>query len=93
MPVRTAVLAAAVVAAAGLSACTAGAGRGDAVALTATDSTCEVASTELPAGHHTFAITNNGSKVTEVYVYAKAGDAFTGSSPRRRTSVPARPTS
>ncbi len=79
MPVRTAVLAAAaLVGAAGLSACTTSASGGDTIALTATDSTCEAASTELPAGHHTFAITNKGSKVTEVYVYAPAGDgAFT----------------
>jgi iron uptake system component EfeO len=79
VPVRTAVLAAAaLVGAAGLTACSSSAAGGDAIALTATDSSCEAASTELPAGHHTFAITNKGSKVTEVYVYAPAGDgAFT----------------
>src|SRR6187200_3021002 len=79
VPVSTAVLAAAaLVGAAGLTACSSSAAGGDAIALTATDSSCEAASTELPAGHHTFAITNKGSKVTEVYVYAPAGDgAFT----------------
>ncbi len=79
VPVGTAVLAAAaLVSAAGLTACSSSAAGGDAIALTATDSSCEAASTELPAGHHTFAITNKGSKVTEVYVYAPAGNgAFT----------------
>ncbi len=79
VPVGTAVLAAAaLVSAAGLTACSSSAAGGDAIALTATDSSCEAASTELPAGHHTFAITNKGSKVTEVYVYAPAADgAFT----------------
>jgi iron uptake system component EfeO len=44
--------------------------QGDTVAIKATDTTCEVALAELPAGAHTFAIANKGSKVTEVYVYA-----------------------
>jgi iron uptake system component EfeO len=74
VPVRTALLAAASLAGAGLTGCTSSASGGDAIALTATDSRCTAASTELPAGHHTFAITNKGSKVTEVYVYAPAGD-------------------
>ncbi len=41
------------------------------ITVTATDSECTVAKTELPAGTHTFAITNKGSKVTEFYVYGK----------------------
>ena len=41
------------------------------------DTACDVAETELPAGGTTFAVTNKGTKVTEVYVYAKSGDAFT----------------
>lgn len=41
----------------------------DAVAVTATDSTCEVATAEGTTGHNTFAVTNNGTKVTEFYVF------------------------
>ncbi|SBW22999.1 hypothetical protein FDG2_3412 [Candidatus Protofrankia californiensis] len=47
------------------------------VAITATDSTCEVARTALPAGETTFAVTNKGSKVTEVYVYGERDGAYT----------------
>jgi iron uptake system component EfeO len=43
------------------------------IAVTATDTECKVARTELVAGAHTFAVTNKGSKVTEFYVYAKGG--------------------
>ena len=77
MTARTTALAAALVAACGLTACSSGAAAETTVELTATDSSCEVARTELAAGHTTFAITNDGSKVTEVYVYGKSGDAFT----------------
>lgn len=52
------------------SASTSGAGT---VQVTATDSTCALSHTALSAGTTTFAITNKGSRVTEVYVYA-AGD-------------------
>ena len=38
--------------------------------MTATDTECKVAKTESAAGTVTFAITNNGTKVTEFYVYA-----------------------
>lgn len=48
----------------------------DAVAVTATDSTCEPATTTLPAGQTTFSVTNKGTKTTELYVYAASGDAF-----------------
>jgi iron uptake system component EfeO len=68
---------AALVAAGCLSACTSGEAAESAVKLTATDSRCDVASTELTAGPTTFAITNDGSKVTEVYVYAKRGGTYT----------------
>jgi len=77
MTARTTALAAALVAACGLTACSSGAAAETTVELTATDSSCEVARTELAAGHTTFAITNDGSKMTEVYVYGKSGDAFT----------------
>ncbi len=57
------------------SACQAGGGTtsGTDIAITSTDSACEVARSSVPAGAHTFAVANKGSKVTEVYVYA-AGD-------------------
>lgn len=41
-----------------------------AVAITATDSGCRVAKTDLAAGARSFNVTNGGDKVTEVYVYA-----------------------
>jgi uncharacterized cupredoxin-like copper-binding protein len=47
------------------------------VAVTATDSTCEPATTTLPAGDTTFSVTNKGTETTELYVYAASGDAFT----------------
>lgn len=49
----------------------------DAVSVTATDSSCEVSAAEGVTGHSTFAVTNNGSKVTEFYVFA-AGDRALG---------------
>jgi Cupredoxin-like domain len=66
--------------AAGLAACGGsadGAGSSAAVAVTADDDSCTVADTELPAGDTTFEVTNEGSKVTEVYVYGESGGAFT----------------
>ncbi|MFJ5552276.1 iron uptake system protein EfeO [Streptomyces sp. NPDC093225] len=41
---------------------------GDAVAIKATDSACEVSAKEFPAGKVVFDVENKGSKVTEVYV-------------------------
>jgi iron uptake system component EfeO len=41
--------------------------------VTASDAACQIATTQLPAGAHTFSVTNRGSKVTEFYVYAKDG--------------------
>ncbi|MBS9373917.1 iron uptake system protein EfeO [Rhodococcus sp. B50] len=49
----------------------------EAVSVTATDSSCEVSAAEGVTGHSTFAVTNNGSKVTEFYVFA-AGDRALG---------------
>lgn len=43
------------------------------VKVTASDDACELESTDLAAGSTTFRVTNTGSKVTEVYIYA-AGD-------------------
>ncbi|MGA9871250.1 MAG: iron uptake system protein EfeO [Rhodococcus sp. (in: high G+C Gram-positive bacteria)] len=51
---------------------------GDAdIAVTASDTTCDVASTEGSTGNSTFQVTNNGSKVTEFYVYGD-GDRVMG---------------
>ncbi|MEZ7240356.1 iron uptake system protein EfeO [Rhodococcus sp. GXMU-t2271] len=49
----------------------------DSIAVTATDNACEVAATKGPTGHSTFSITNNGTTVTEFYVFA-AGDRVMG---------------
>jgi len=64
------------VAAIGLTACASDEAAAGAIELTATDSACEVARTDLAAGNTTFAISNEGNKVTEVYVYAKSGQKF-----------------
>lgn len=45
----------------------------DAIAVTAANTTCDVAQTQLTAGKHSFQVSNTGSQATEVYVYA-AGD-------------------
>jgi iron uptake system component EfeO len=47
------------------------------IAVTATDSTCDVGASEGTTGNSTFQITNNGSKVTEFYVYGE-GDRVMG---------------
>ncbi len=65
-----------VLAAAGMGACSSNATEG-AIAITATNDTCKVAKTDLQAGKFTFAVKNDGSDVTEVYVYAK-GDEVKG---------------
>jgi iron uptake system component EfeO len=53
------------------------AGTGGPIAVTATDTGCEVAQSAVPAGTHVFAITNSGAKVTEFYVYGP-GDRVMG---------------
>jgi iron uptake system component EfeO len=50
---------------------------GAGVAITATDSTCEVAKTTLDPGAVTFTVTNKGNQATEVYVYGDNDGAFT----------------
>lgn len=57
--------------------CTSKAGSGESIAITATDTACEVANTDLSSGDHTFRVTNKGSDVTEVYVYGD-GDKVMG---------------
>src|SRR3954452_7161292 len=49
----------------------------DTVAVAATDTACDVDKDTLPAGTHSFRVTNAGSKVTEFYVYAE-GDRIMG---------------
>lgn len=49
----------------------------DTIAVTATDDACEVAASEAATGLATFSITNDGTKVTEFYVFA-AGDRVMG---------------
>jgi iron uptake system component EfeO len=58
----------------GTSTSAAAAGR---VAVSASDRACRLDRTTLEAGSTTFAVRNTGSKVTELYVYGKQGDAFT----------------
>jgi iron uptake system component EfeO len=47
------------------------------IAVSATDTECKVARSDSTAGSVHFAVTNNGSKVTEFYVYAE-GDRVMG---------------
>ncbi len=54
-----------------------GSGDGGAIDVVATDDACEVGRTDLDAGPHTFNVTNEGSRVTEFYVYAE-GDRIMG---------------
>lgn len=67
---------------AGCGADDAGTGSGDQggdgpIAVTATDTACDVAVAEAPAGTVEFEITNQGTKVTEFYLYAE-GDRIVG---------------
>jgi iron uptake system component EfeO len=48
-----------------------------AIAVTATDSSCQVSKSEAPAGNITFQVTNKGNKVTEFYLYG-TGDRIMG---------------
>ena len=49
----------------------------DTIAVTATDTACDVSTDTLQAGTHDFKVTNKGSKTTEFYVYAE-GDRIMG---------------
>lgn len=49
----------------------------DGVAITATDSACEVATTSFAPGKVTFSVTNKGSQVTEVYLYGEQDGKYT----------------
>ena len=52
-------------------------GGGKPVAVKASDKSCDVATSSVAAGRQTFAVTNKGSNITEVYVYA-SGDRVMG---------------
>lgn len=56
-----------------VAACSSSATKRPTVAVTATDTECRLATTSLTAGAHKFEVQNQGSTVTEVYVYA-SGD-------------------
>ena len=71
-----ALIVAALLAVPALAACGGGTS-GPSVKVTAGDTSCAVAKTSLTPGKTTFAVHNSGSKVTEVYVYAKSGSGFT----------------
>ena len=61
-----------------LGACSSDDGNGgSAIAITATDTTCDVAQTQLPPGKHSFSVDNRGSQVTEVYLYGKGDKVVT----------------
>ena len=57
--------------------CSSKADDADKVAVTATETACEVATTDLAPGSTTFSVTNDGDQVTEVYVYGE-GDRIEG---------------
>ncbi len=52
-------------------------GGGDAIAIMATQTECRVAQTQLSSGKHTFSVDNQGSEVTEVYVYGSGDKVVT----------------
>jgi iron uptake system component EfeO len=60
----------AVLAGVALTSCQAKGAPGD-ITVTASDSACELSGTEASTGPSTFVITNNGTKVTEFYVYGE----------------------
>lgn len=49
-----------------------------AVAVDSGDDTCTLSTTTIPAGDVTFTVTNSGSDVTELYVYAEDGTTIVG---------------
>ncbi|MFD7005633.1 MULTISPECIES: iron uptake system protein EfeO [Rhodococcus] len=48
----------------------------DDITVTASDDTCDVSADSGTTGNNTFQVTNNGSKVTEFYVYAEGDRAM-----------------
>lgn len=58
-----------------LAACSEG-GLGTVVKVAAGDESCRVEKTRLRSGPHTFKVRNDGSKVTEIYVYGRSDSGF-----------------
>ncbi len=54
-----------------LAGCTAKQSDDEAIAVTSTNDSCELASTEATTGLINFKVTNNGSKITEFYLYGQ----------------------
>ena len=54
-----------------------GAAKGGPIAVTASDTACQVAAVEAPAGNISFTVKNAGTKVTEFYLYG-TGDRIMG---------------
>ncbi|MFC0033301.1 hypothetical protein ACFFMM_27645 [Micromonospora chaiyaphumensis] len=78
MKSRTAAVVVAICATAALTACGDDpAPEGAQVPVTATDTSCEVATTLFTPGAVTFAVTNRGQQATGVYLYGRAEDGFT----------------
>ncbi|MEU1687684.1 hypothetical protein [Micromonospora sp. NPDC005707] len=79
MKSRTAAVVAAICATAALTACGDDdpAPKGVEVPVTATDTSCEVATTLFNPGAVTFTVTNRGQQATGVYLYGREGDGFT----------------
>jgi len=48
------------------------------ITVSSTDDSCEVSTDSTPAGTVTFQVTNNGSKVTEFYLYSADGKRIVG---------------
>ncbi len=46
------------------------------ITVSSTDNACDISTKNTKAGQTTFAVTNKGSQVTEVYVYGKEGDSY-----------------
>jgi iron uptake system component EfeO len=54
------------------------AGDGGPISVAATDAACDVSTASAPAGPLTFEVTNNGSEVTEFYLYSADGKRIVG---------------
>jgi iron uptake system component EfeO len=54
------------------------AGAGGPITVTSAEDSCEVSAATAPAGNLTFEVTNNGSKVTEFYLYSADGKRIVG---------------
>ncbi|HET9840851.1 MAG TPA: PbrT family lead (Pb2+) uptake porter, partial [Nocardioides sp.] len=85
IPMRSALPVAALLAVPLLAACTANttdsgsaAGAGGPITVTASDESCDLSAASAPAGNLTFDVTNNGSKVTEFYLYSADGKRIVG---------------